>query len=244
MLIPDTVIYKYCIPAYWYFTGADGRLKRKNKASIVSKKIYAEFVRGAKHHDDIVACHISEGQRASSDADSSAQETRIRYFDARSLHNFLFLEEKPDDGCLQKFVRPKGLNNLMIQAAWSPQMCLLERRVNFYPMLSGRVPLQERCATYEGDEHLSKLMPVRGTLLPEKIQQLCWEMVSHIRSISQQQICRMLMFFKPDNEVCLVTHGSNTPFLKYDQPLSILVPKSSESESVLSISEYLSEGVA
>ncbi len=37
--VPDVVIYKYRIPAYWYFTGSDGQLKRKNKTSIVNKKI-------------------------------------------------------------------------------------------------------------------------------------------------------------------------------------------------------------
>ena len=48
ILVPDVVIYKYQIPAYWYFTGSDGRLKRKNKAGIVNKKIHADFTRGAR----------------------------------------------------------------------------------------------------------------------------------------------------------------------------------------------------
>ena len=48
ILVPDVIIYKYRIPAYWYFTGADGQLKRKNKASIVNKKIFAEFTKGVK----------------------------------------------------------------------------------------------------------------------------------------------------------------------------------------------------
>ena len=33
-------------------------------------------------------------------------------------------------------------------------VCLLERRVNLHPLLGGRVPLQQRTATYEGGEHL------------------------------------------------------------------------------------------
>jgi len=90
----------------------------------------------------------------------------------------------------------------MIQAAWSPQMCLLERRVNVCPLLSGRAPLQERTATYEGSEHLSRITPVRGTLLADRIQHVCMELVSHIAATSylHQKITRMLLNFKTDVE--------------------------------------------
>mmetsp|Transcript_10025 Transcript_10025/g.22351 ORF Transcript_10025/g.22351 Transcript_10025/m.22351 type:complete len:166 (+) Transcript_10025:157-654(+) len=123
MLLPDLVLYKYRIPAYWYFTSIDGSLKRKSKTSIVNKKIYADFTKGVSSPSDVVAYHICEQRR-----DSKMPETCIRYFDSKGLHDFLFHEEKLDDGCLQKFIQPKGAHNTMIQAAWSPQMCLLERR--------------------------------------------------------------------------------------------------------------------
>ena len=157
-----------------------------------------------------MACHICEhpldggeaepregGRRGISDVEGRAPartETVIRYFDKAGLKDFLFHQEKLNDGCLQKFVRPKGLFNSMIQAAWSPQMCLLERRVNLVPLLSGRAPLQERTATYEGSEHLSRITPVRGTLLADRVQQLCNDMVQHITSTSHshQRISRML----------------------------------------------------
>ena len=56
MLLPDLILYKYRIPAYWYFTGSDGSLKRKSKASIVNKKIYADFTKGADKGDGARAC--------------------------------------------------------------------------------------------------------------------------------------------------------------------------------------------
>ncbi len=111
IIVPDVVIYKYQIPAYWYFTGSDGRLKRKNKAGIVNKKIHADFTRGARGPNDVVACHIcvqrphallpevgAEGRPARSDG-SCKGETVVRYFDSRSLHHFLFNAEKRFDGC-------------------------------------------------------------------------------------------------------------------------------------------------
>jgi len=207
ILVPDTIIYKFRIPAYWYFTGADGRLRRKNKANIVNQKIFKDFTAGARSDRDVVACHICERPldaeaAEQSEAPPTRTETVIRYFDKAALKEFLFAHEKLDDGCLQKFVRPKGLCNTMIQAAWSPQMCLLERRVNLCPLLSGRAPLQERTATYEGSEHLSRITPVRGTLLADRIHHLCMELVSHIAATSflHQRITRMLLNFKTDFE--------------------------------------------
>lgn len=212
VLVPDVVLYKYRIPAYWYFTGSDGRLRRKNKSSIVNQKIYKDFTAGARSDKDVVACHICEhpldggelrGTSSVVDGRPPARtETVIRYFDKAGLKDFLFHQEKLNDGCLQKFVRPKGLFNSMIQAAWSPQMCLLERRVNLVPLLSGRAPLQERTATYEGSEHLSRITPVRGTLLADRVQQLCSDMVQHITATSHahQRISRMLVNFKTDAE--------------------------------------------
>ena len=88
----------------------------------------------------------------------------------------------------------------MIQAAWSPQICLLERRVNLHRLDSTRVPLQQRCCTYEGGEHLSEITPVRGTLLPDRVQTLCQAMTAHIRTTTPEhkQISRLLLNFKSD----------------------------------------------
>jgi hypothetical protein len=208
VLVPDTIIYKYRIPAYWYFTGGDGRLKRKAKANIKNELILKSFCAAARSDKDVVAMHICEHPLdgveppEGTEEPPAATQTVVRYFDKAGLRDFLFKEEKSNDGCLQKFVRPKGLFNSMIQAAWSPQMCLLERRVNLCPLLSGRASLQERCCTYEGSEHLSQIAPVRGTLLADRVQHLCQELVSHIAATSylKQKITRMLLNFKTDVE--------------------------------------------
>jgi len=202
VMIPDTVIYRYRIPAFWYFVGADNKLKRKNKANIVNKKIYAEFTKEAKSPHDVVAYHISEPRADEDGMFRVGNEAVIRYFDQRSLHDFLFNEEKIDDGCLQKFIQPKGMHNSMIQAAWSPQMCLLERRINLNRLDKTGLPIQDRCATYDGGEHLSKITPVRGQLMPESIQQLCANLVSHVRAASpaRPQVSRILLHLKTDEQ--------------------------------------------
>ena len=107
-----------------------------------------------------------------------------------------------DDGCLQKFVPPKGDHNSMIQAHWSPQFCLLERRVSLQRLDATRVPLQQRCCTceHEGGEHLSRITPVRGRVLQRKVQQLCSSITSHVQATSHahHRISRLLLNLKSD----------------------------------------------
>ena len=47
--IPDTVIYKFRQPAYWYFTSSDGTVKKKTKYNLsnvrIEEAIWAESVR-------------------------------------------------------------------------------------------------------------------------------------------------------------------------------------------------------
>jgi hypothetical protein len=43
--IPDTVIYKFQAPTFWYFTAKDGSIKRKNKTSLFGKMSIIETSR-------------------------------------------------------------------------------------------------------------------------------------------------------------------------------------------------------
>ena len=76
---------RYRIPAYWYFTGVDGQLKRKHKGSIVNKKIFAEFTKGAKSAHEAVAYHITQNEDGT---------TAIQYLDTQALREFLFNSDK------------------------------------------------------------------------------------------------------------------------------------------------------
>ena len=37
--LPDTIIYKFGQPVQWFFTGIDGKVKRKHKQTIVNVRI-------------------------------------------------------------------------------------------------------------------------------------------------------------------------------------------------------------
>ena len=196
--LPDTVVYKFGQPIHWYFTsGLDGKLRRKNKQNLVNVRIEEAFNK-RNSGCDLVAYYISESHLQN----QASSETTIEYFDRRGLHEFLYDRWKENNGLLQHFIEPRGLHNAIIRAIWSPKVCLLERRVNSKQLHDQRYGLYERAVTYEGPEHFSMAAPLRGTTLPSQIQRLCENLVAHITEVSFQKnrIARMVANFKVDSK--------------------------------------------
>jgi hypothetical protein len=194
--IPDTIIYKYRQPAFWYFTAKDGTVKRKNKGNLVNVRIEEAFTRKATG-SDIIAYYISTGSE-----DGENQNTTIEYFNKETFHDFLYNREKVNNGIVQKFIEPKGVSNTMTRSIWSPKVCLVERRINIRNLQDRRFGMYERAVTYEGAEFNSSPAPVRGSILPSQIQRLCETMVEHVAEVSFQKykISRLVSNFKIDSQ--------------------------------------------
>lgn len=58
--LPDTVIYRYRQPSFWYFTGKSGKLKRKNRGNLSNANILDSFLKKRSGLCDIVAYHICQ----------------------------------------------------------------------------------------------------------------------------------------------------------------------------------------
>lgn len=56
--VPDTIVYKFGQPVSWYFTGVDGKVKKKFKTNIINAKIEEAFIK-ANVGSDVVAYYIS-----------------------------------------------------------------------------------------------------------------------------------------------------------------------------------------
>ena len=211
--LPDTIVYKFGQPVCWYFTGTDGRVKRKMKQNIVNLRIEEAMLKNVSG-SDIVAYYICEAtagdedgagadKRASSSgatasvatkdknphdvgggSSSSSASPTIEYFDRSGLHDFLYSRWKDSSGVLQKFVEPKGTCNSVLRAIWSPKVCLLERRVNGRSLHDRRYGLYERAITYEGPEFYSQAAPLRGNVLPSQVQRVCEMIVEHVGEVS------------------------------------------------------------
>ena len=55
--VPDTIVYRYGKPLHWYFTGVDGKLKKKTRQNLVNVRIEEAFTRRVLGCD-LVASYI------------------------------------------------------------------------------------------------------------------------------------------------------------------------------------------
>lgn len=113
--IPDTIIYKYRQPAFWYFTAKDGSFKRKNKGNLVNVRIEESFSRKSTG-SDVIAYYIS-----TCEGEDGNPSTTIEYFNRETFHDFLYNREKVNNGIVQKFIEPKGVSNTMIRSICKQQ---------------------------------------------------------------------------------------------------------------------------
>lgn len=206
--VPPTVIYRGSQPVAWYFTSRkSGRIKRKHRANLTAAHIEHSFTK-RKAATDIVAYYLYLPK-------SESTSPAIEYFDAEALRDFLFKRpELPRSslpgslqsaGILQQFALPKGARNSTLRAIWSPKLCLLERRENVHAIHDARFSVYERGVTFEeggGAEALSRPEPVRGSMLPGMVQQLCERVVDHVTRVSYHKfrIARMVLRLQVDTD--------------------------------------------
>ncbi|KAG7389603.1 hypothetical protein PHYPSEUDO_010000 [Phytophthora pseudosyringae] len=206
--VPPTVIYRGSQPVAWYFTSRkSGRIKRKHRGNLTAAHIEHSFTK-RKAATDVVAYYLYL-------PNSESTNPAIEYYDTEALREFLF--KRPDlphssspgsqqsAGILQQFSLPKGARNSTLRAIWSPKLCLLERRVNVHAVHDARFSVYERGVTFEeggGAEALSRPEPVRGSMLPGMVQQLCERVVDHVTRVSYHKfrISRMVLRLQIDAE--------------------------------------------
>lgn len=127
------------------------------------------------------ACNV--GSYTNADSTTTCD---IEYFDQEGLKEFLAHGRKNQTGILQRFMQPTGggTHNSLIQAIWTPNLCLMERRRTKQSLLDARFGLYERTVTFEGPDVHSMSKPIRGTVLGNKIKHLCNEMVRHVSEVT------------------------------------------------------------
>lgn len=129
-------------------------------------------------------------------------KTTVEGHSLNSIKEF-FKGRKHSNGIVQRFVLPKGGRNTVIKAAWSPSMCLVERRVNIHRVSDKRVPMGDRLVTFEGPEHLSESSPLApAALLGRKVQFLCNSITQHVLEVTRGhcRIASMVLHFKVDED--------------------------------------------
>jgi hypothetical protein len=200
--VPDTVVYKYRQPAYWYFTSKDrsGGVKMKNKTNLGNANVESTFSnKSGGSASEVVAYYISSEQ-----VPGQGMLTTIEHFDTHGLKDFLMNHDKENNGILQRFVDGKGGHNSMFRAIWSPNVFHVERRTNVNGMGDRKVNMHQRVVTFEGNEHFSESLTVTDTLLGAQMQRICECIVDHCGyhlhlQGESSRINRMVIHFKVDD---------------------------------------------
>ena len=105
ILIPDTIIYRWSQPFFWYFMTKSGRIGRKKREKIDLKNIQKFLTKKIKDHG-ICSKYMHE-------LSSSSLKSKIcvEFFNEKELYNFLVLREKDQNALLQGFVDPIDNHN-------------------------------------------------------------------------------------------------------------------------------------
>ena len=215
--IPDTIVYKYRQPAYWYFTSRDpaAGIKMKNKSNLGNIKVEEALSSKPGHSScEIVAYYICSVNSA------TGCKTTIEHFDYDGLREFLYNYDKENNGILQRFVDSKGGSNALYRAIWSPNVFHVERRTNKIELSDRKHNIHNRVVTFEGDEHYSNTLTVTDTMLGSQIQRICESIVTHCSSHLNAQgqashISRMVLHFKVASSLPFLSSSPYTLFFRW-----------------------------
>lgn len=205
---PLKVVLKLHQAQYWFFTSkVNGQILKKRKGNTNTKEIIEDWgKRSKKHNCDLFAYTMhSEEEEAGTHGihmEGVVGKTTVEGHSLSSIKEF-FKGRKHSNGIVQRFVLPKGGRNTVIKAAWSPSMCLVERRVNIHRVSDKRVPIGDRLVTFEGSEHLSESSPLApAALLGRKVQFLCNSIAQHVLEVTRGhcRIASMVLHFKVDED--------------------------------------------
>ena len=223
VIIPQTILYKYQKPCYWYFTSIiDGKLKKKSSGKVNPVHIREVFTKHISK-SGIVAYYIYKKNKVLSkyESDKPTFEKRmktlfdkepeeepnkgsyiIEYFDLKKFDEFLKNKFSYEDGILQKFEDPKGDFNSTFRLTWSPKLCLFEKCTNIKKITDTKYDIYERAVTYDGEEFQTKTEPLKGSNLPDRIEKIGMSIANHVSNITLEKIkiVRMILNFKIDKK--------------------------------------------
>lgn len=220
LLIPETVIYRLGKPFFWYFTLPSGEILRKAKNKVGHKYILEEF---QCQSEDVLAYYIG----LTNTKKPNANQATIEFFTQESFIDFINNRDKCSTGILQRWIEPKSNQNSLIKVQWSPQFCLLERRVNKNKLDDNKIEFYDKLVTYEGDEYNSNIEPVTSPWIINELQKICVGIAGHIAAVTggNVTITRMVLFFKQDKHdkiwfmYCTALKVMDLTLSEFDQPI-------------------------
>ena len=200
VLIPDTIVYDHNFPRGWYTSDLKNKeiTKRQGK-ELDADSITRGFSKPPNPSLNVVASYMCSYEEDDKVTGETQMVTSVEFFNEDTLKEFVGRKTKRE-GILQRFLAPKGLRNSVIQAVWSPRVCIVQRRTN-----CGSIKDKLQCerdpypvaVTYEGPTHFSE----QGECAPhtsEKVERVCNNILHHFLAIERKYITRIVLYFKVD----------------------------------------------
>eukprot|EP00906_Rhabdomonas_costata_P015025 RCo021550 len=209
--IPDTIV-MFNQPTIWYtWSDTQNEIRKRSGKELERSTILSRFCRRKEEDCDIVASFVSH---------RLDEEDTVEFFDERGLTEFL-MRRTNQQGLLQKFVIPKGDHNEMIQAIWSPRLCMVNKRVNRHFLSDKNRPGNDRCITYEGPTHFTE-EALTASAVRKKIEDVCLSVVDHFKIVEHYyQLSRMVLYFKEGRESGSGHPGDNSLWLMFSSSLRV-----------------------
>jgi len=134
--------------------------------------------------------------------ESSNKKYIIEYYNKKQFIDFLNNKIRHEEGILQKFIDPKGEYNTTYRLTWSPKLSLFEKCTNLKKLNDKHYDIYERVVTYDGEQFQTKIEPLKGSHLPERIQNMAIRIAEHVSNITLEKIkiVRMILNFKVDKK--------------------------------------------
>jgi hypothetical protein len=211
VFIPDTIVFDHNFPRGWYTSDLKAKeISKKQGKELDAASIAAGFCKPINPNVMIVASYMCSYE-TENDHGETEMVTQVEFFNEDSLKEFVARKEKRE-GILQRFMPPKGHRNSVIQAVWSPRVCIVQRRTNV-GSISDKVQAEKDpyniAVTYEGPSHFSEEGSCAAHTTID-IKNICSNIVSHFYATEHKYITRMVLYFKVDekDQVWLLWCGS------------------------------------
>ncbi|CAD8138952.1 unnamed protein product [Paramecium pentaurelia] len=212
--LPDTILFKNGMPQVWYFTNQSGEILMKKNDCRKPENIINHFCNNSKQNGQVIAYYIYNSKYNVQDPINDPHEiSKIKQFDVNekiciyyltkeTFPQFIKNNNKAPEGILQKFIDPIANHEQLIQAIWSPSVCILSKKQNNRDLYDMQFDPYERCATFDGCEAYSKVIPLRGKQISHEIRKQCQMIIQKLTNLSygQTNISRVVMYFKPDKQ--------------------------------------------
>ena len=127
----------------------------------------------------------------------SNEMTAVRFLDKDGVKDYIYHEIEKPKSVLQRFILPKGNNNTLIHATWSPLLLLAEGRRCTHSLNDTHLDPNKRGITFEDPNSTSVNVVVSKTVI-QSVTEMCQVVAQHFDKAERLSLTRMSAYFKVD----------------------------------------------